>query len=224
VAEIKRLAWSQIASSGAGALSLRAVAREMGMTSSALYRYYESRDQLLDALVADAFASLADCLEEAERSVAKAAWDERSMGIYRNYRRWALAHPTEYALMFGGPIPGFDSPGPVIKQELFRGVSVLFRCMVAGLAEGSVHPPPLSREVEKKLRAKLKKWGGPPEGGLSSEALAACMTCWTQLHGAISLELFGHLPEALIPADELFEHLMRQLVRNMSVPPPVTTS
>jgi AcrR family transcriptional regulator len=194
----------------------------MGMTSSALYRYYASRDQLLDALVADAFASLADCLEEAERSVARAAWDDRALGIFRSYRRWALDHPTEYALMFGGPIPGFDSPGPVIKQEMFRGIGVLFRCMVMGLAEGSVHPPALSPGVEKKLRAKLKKWGGPP--GLDAEALAACMTTWTQLHGAISLELFRHLPEALIPADELFEHLMRQLVRNVSAPPAVTTS
>jgi AcrR family transcriptional regulator len=216
VAEIKRLAWVQIATSGAGALSLRAIAREMGMTSSALYRYYAGRDQLLDVLAADAFASLADSLEDAERSASTERWDERTLEIFRSYRRWALAHPTEYALMFGGPIPGFESHSPLIKQEMFRGVSVLFRCMIAGLAEGFAHPPPLSPKAERKLRAKLKKWGGPPGGGLGPDALAGCMTTWTQLHGAISLELFGHLPEALVPADELFEHLMGQLLQVLS--------
>jgi AcrR family transcriptional regulator len=76
-------------------LSLRAIAREMGMTSSALYRYYESRDQLVDALAAGAFASLADGLEQAEESGAEERWDERSLEVFRSYRRWALAHPTE---------------------------------------------------------------------------------------------------------------------------------
>jgi AcrR family transcriptional regulator len=205
--EIKSLAWSQIAESGAASLSLRAIARDMGMTSSALYRYYESRDQLLDALARDAFASLADALEESERR------DGAFLTTVRVYRRWALDHPTEYTLMFGLSAPGLCADGPLTKAEMQRGVNVLFRCMTRGLETGEVQPPPLTPSVEKRLRRKLKKWTETAPYRLTPEAQAACMYVWTQLHGAISLELADHLPPDLQPADELFEHVMAQTLR-----------
>jgi AcrR family transcriptional regulator len=203
--EIKSLAWSQIAESGAE-LSLRAIARDMGMTSSALYRYYESRDQLLDALARDAFTSLADALEEAERI------DGSFLPLMRAYRRWALGHPTEYTLMFGVAAPHLDRHEPLTMAEMQRGVDVLFRCMTRGL-EAGLCPPPLTPSVEKRLRTKLKRWKETAPHGLTPEAQAACMYVWTQLHGAISLELSDHLPPDLEPADELFEHIMSETLR-----------
>src|SRR5579864_5583018 len=102
VAEIKDLAWAQIAEAGAAALSLRAVARDMGMTSSALYRYFPSRDHLLSALARDGFASLADALEAAEETQGrrKTGLADRFLVVVRAYRAWSLAHPAEYMLMF----------------------------------------------------------------------------------------------------------------------------
>jgi AcrR family transcriptional regulator len=214
LSEIKDLAWAQIAGTGAAALSLRAVARDMGMTSSALYRYFPSRDHLLTALAADGFASLADELEAAEEDGLgqELSPPAQFLHLLRVYRSWSLAHPTEYALMFGTPVPGFDECGPEPKLEMLRGVNVLLRMMVSCVKSGRVVPPPLDPSVERKLAAKLRKWKGHAGEGLPPAALAACMFVWMQLHGAISLELFGHLPPDLLPADELFEQEMRQLL------------
>jgi AcrR family transcriptional regulator len=179
----------------------------MGMTSSALYRYFESRDQLIDGLARDAFSSLADALEEVERV------DGAFLPLIRAYRRWALDHPTEYRLMFDAAAPHLGQVEPLTMAEMERGVNVLFRCMTRGLEDGLCHPPPLTRSVEKRLRTKLKKWKETAPYGLTPEAQAACMYVWTQLHGAISLELSDHLPPELQPADELFEHIMSETYR-----------
>jgi AcrR family transcriptional regulator len=185
----------------------------MGMTSSALYRYYPSRDVLLTALVRDGFSSLADALEAAEVEAADLpGTGERFILIVRAYRGWALAHPSEYALIFGTPVPGFEVRDPTVKDELLRGVNVLLRCMIAAVQSGGVHPPALQGPGAARLRAKLRAWGEEEAEALSPAALAGCLFAWTQLHGAISLELFGHMPPQVLPADELFEHQMRQVL------------
>jgi AcrR family transcriptional regulator len=217
LAEIKQLAWSQIASEGAASLSLRAIARDMGMTSSALYRYFSSRDELLVALSMEGFTSLADHLEAAETRVVDAGLStgERFLEIMASYRRWAVEHPTEYALTFGTPVPGFDPHPLELKAEMFRGINVLFRCMMAGLESGEVNPAPLTDPQAKALRVELLEWGRQVGMRLGPEALAACMLVWTQLHGAISLEVYGHMPAPLTPADALFEHQMREVLRSI---------
>jgi AcrR family transcriptional regulator len=223
LSEIKALAWKQIAEAGAPSLSLRAIARDMGMTSSALYRYFPSRDVLLTALIRDGFASLADALEAVEADIdsdAKAVTDkagsagsgERFIRIVRAYRAWALSHPSEYALIFGTPVPGLEVHDLDVKEELMRGVNVLFRCMIDAVQRGAIRPPALQGPGASKLRAKLRAWGMAEAPGLPPAALAGCLFAWTQLHGAISLELFGHMPEEVLPADELFEQQMRQVL------------
>ena len=214
VAEIKSLAWAQIAENGAAALSLRAIAREMGMTSSALYRYFTSREQLLSALAQDGFASLADHLEAAESQMDEGTAD-RFLRVVRAYRRWALDHPTEYALTFGSPVPGLERHVPEVKAEMERGVAVLLRVMIEGLRRGLIEPPPLGGDYERALRAKLGLWAGTIDEELSAESLGACMFAWSQLHGAISVELFGHMPPELLPADELFEYQMHEVLRTI---------
>jgi AcrR family transcriptional regulator len=213
LAEIKALAWQQIAEAGAPSLSLRAIAREMGMTSSALYRYFPSRDVLLSALIKDGFASLADTLEAVEADTKKSGQgSELFIRLVRAYRTWSLTHPSEYALIFGTPVPGLEVHDPDVKSELMRGVNVLFRCMIDGVRRGVIHPPALQGPGAGRLRAKLRAWGLDEAPGLPPAALAGCLFAWTQLHGAISLELFGHMPEQVLPADELFEQQMRQVL------------
>jgi AcrR family transcriptional regulator len=214
VAEIKSLAWAQIAENGAAALSLRAIAREMGMTSSALYRYFAGKEQLLTALARDGFSSLADHLEAAEAEAAEAGV-ARFFHLVRAYRRWALDHPTEYALTFGTPVPGLEEDAPEVKDEMLRGVAVLLRVMIEGLQSGLISPPCLTGPDVPALRAKLNEWGCGVDESLSPEAAGACMFAWTQLHGAISLEVFGHMPPELLPADELFEYQMHEVLRTI---------
>jgi AcrR family transcriptional regulator len=221
IAEIKALAWEQIAVAGAASLSLRAVARAMGMTSSALYRYFRSREALLNALVRDGFTSLADTLEAVEAEVADVTdMGERFIRLVGAYRAWSLEHPSEYALMFGTPVPGFEVFGPEVKAELIRGVNVLFRCMIAGVQSGRLHPPALRGPGAARLRAQLQAWGAHQGQRLPPAALAGCLFAWTQLHGAISLDVFGHMPPDVLPADDLFEQQMRQVLVTLGCDPP----
>jgi AcrR family transcriptional regulator len=195
-------------------LSLRAIARDMGMTSSALYRYFASREQLLIALTADGFASLADALEQAEAEILQRdhTAGERFMQIMRAYRQWSLSHPTEYALTFGTPVPGVQPMSEQVKAEMFRGVEVLFRVMVTGMKRGAIHPRGLPGRDEPGLRARLEGFASAVDEALTPEAMAGCMFVWTHLHGAISLELFGHMPPPLLPVDALFDKQMLQVL------------
>jgi AcrR family transcriptional regulator len=185
----------------------------MGMTSSALYRYYSSRDVLLTELARDGFASLADALEAAEaQSAPQGQLRDRFLRVVRAYRSWSLAHPAEYALMFGTPVPGFEMYAPEAKAEMVRGVNVLFRVMIEGIQRGSLHPPDLVGPGAARLRAKFRRWGSHEGEGLPPAALAGCMFAWMHLHGAITLELFGHIPTELRPADDMFDQQMRQVL------------
>ncbi|MGW2014725.1 TetR/AcrR family transcriptional regulator [Streptomyces sp. NPDC001927] len=129
-AEVKQLAWEQIAADGASALSLNAIAKKMGMSGPALYRYFAGRDELITELVRDAYRSLADTVREAESEGADLS------DIARALRRWALADPHRYFLVYGTPVPGYHAPDEItgIASEI---MSVLLR---AGEAAGSPDP------------------------------------------------------------------------------------
>jgi AcrR family transcriptional regulator len=208
VEEIKRLAWVQVAAGGALGVSLRGIARDMGMTSSALYRYFSSHEELLSELVLDGFVSLADALETAEVEMpADLGALDRWLTIARAHRQWALEHSAEYALIFGTPMPGGKKTN-TSHDEHRRGVEVLFRVMLVALDRGELDPadvPPLSAALDEQLMTWQTELGLP----LTAESLAGCLFVWTQLHGAVSLELFGQLPEMLMPAGELFDQHMR---------------
>jgi len=220
VEEIKTTARRQLTEVGAAALSLRAIAREMGTTASALYRYFASRDDLVTELVADGFSSLADTLEAAYDASAEDTAGARWVFLAQAHRRWALAHPTEYALIYGTPVPGFQSPGGRAKEQLMRAVGVLFRCMIEGLASAEFEASALAQDLTPSLRRRLVAWQREMGVDLPPEALAACLLAWTQLHGILGLELFGHLPPALEPADALFDQQMCDVVRRLGGTPP----
>jgi AcrR family transcriptional regulator len=208
LAEIKQHAWTQVGEGGAPSLSLRGIAREMGMTSSALYRYFDSQEQLISDLVADGYESLADALEAAEQAVPEGTDSgEHFMCLARAYRAWALEHAAEYALIFGSPMCE-PQDNPRVKDEHWRGINVLFRSMIKGILSGALDPsriPPASPT----LRKQFKQWQAEMGSPLTPEALAGCMFIWSLLHGAISLELFDQIPPFLVPAGDLFEQQMR---------------
>jgi len=214
VAEIKRLAWEQVAEGGALGVSLRAIARSMGMASSALYRYFAGVEQLLAELCCDGFTSLADALEQAEAGLSEGVSTAQRWHILANaYRRWSLAHATEYALMFGSPPKGDERT----MSEHNRAMAVLFRCMIAGLASGDLDPAnllPLPPELEPQLAEWQAHLGLP----LRTADLAGCLFAWTQLHGAISLELFQQLPPMFMPGDALFDQHLDSVLRFLGSP------
>ncbi|MBX7435289.1 TetR/AcrR family transcriptional regulator [Mycobacterium sp. Y57] len=176
----------QLATEGAAGLSLRAIARDLGMVSSAVYRYVGSRDELLTLLLVDGYTALADAVEGAG---AHGAWHERLAAMADAARRWAVAQPAGWALLYGSPVPGYHAPPATTVGPGTRVVAALLSVIAAGIAAGEVPesgtivPQSLSSDFDK-LRAEFGFAG-------SDSVVAKSLLTWSTLVGAISLEVFG---------------------------------
>jgi AcrR family transcriptional regulator len=205
--EIKDAARRQLAAEGAERLSLRAVSRELGMVSSALYRYFPSRDELLTALIIDAYDALGAEAEAAAKSETepRAAW----LAVCRAVRSWAIAHPHEYALIYGSPVSGYQAPQTTV-QPASRVILTLFGILSQARASGVLIPPDDAPEPEGLLAEQLQTLTGYAPG-VPLKVLGRTAIAWTQLFGMISFELFGQLVGSMDPADEFFADATGQL-------------
>ncbi|GHJ50266.1 TetR family transcriptional regulator [Catellatospora sp. TT07R-123] len=189
--EIKTIARRQLATDGAD-LSLRAVARELGMVSSAVYRYFPSRDDLLTALIIDCYNELG---EAAEQAVATAGPDsslmERWLAVGHAVRDWALAHPADYALIYGSPVPGYHAPRDTVGPASRVTIQML-GLLVQGVATGTIPADPGTPQVPPGLAAELDRFAEQVPG-VSRRLLARALTAWSQMFGAVNFELFGRL-------------------------------
>jgi AcrR family transcriptional regulator len=216
ITEIKEVARRQLAVAGADRLSLRAVARELGMVSSAIYRYFPSRDDLLTALIIDAYHAMGDAAEAA----FDAAPDPRGQwrAVYRAVRDWARAHAREYALVYGSPVPGYRAPqdtvAPAARVPLLL-LEPIRACWSAGTLAPAFEGPPLSPP----LRAQATRLAAEVSPGLPAAVVARAIVAWTQLYGMISFELFGHLVGSVDPSDEFFHHATEQMADFIGLPP-----
>jgi AcrR family transcriptional regulator len=205
-AEIKVTARRQLAASGAAALSLRAVARELGMVSSNVYRYFSSRDDLLTALIIDAY----DAVGEAAEAASKVGDVEtRWLAVATAIRAWAHASPSDYALVYGSPVPGYRAPTDTVSPAA-RVTLVALEILRDGYRSAEIRPGPtvtMPAPVAADLGA-LERIADVP-----IEILARGLQAWTQLFGAISFELFGHLHNVIVDYDAFFEHEMRRAAR-----------
>ncbi|MEU8686598.1 TetR/AcrR family transcriptional regulator [Streptomyces sp. NPDC048611] len=187
-AEITKRAWEQIATAGASALSLNAIAKQMGMSGPALYRYFASRDDLITELVREAYRSLAETLRAAAASGADLA------GLAHALRDWALTDPQRYFLVYGTPIPGYHAPADItaISSEIMT--TLLDAC--AALAPDSATSP-FAAYLEDH-----RDWAA--DHPAAPEALHRFLTFWTRLHGVLSLELAGHFTGMHLDPARLF--------------------
>jgi AcrR family transcriptional regulator len=185
--EIRAHAWAQVDDGGAPALSLNAIAKAMGMSGPALYRYYASRDELLGALVLEGYGALVGALRDAAAANARKAPDRRVAAVAAAYRAWALAHPRRYALLFE-PRPAPDAPDAI--ATIHGGMVVLLETL------GASAPAPPARGGRSELDQQLLRWARERETPLDLPAatLRAGVLTWTQLHGIVSLELAAALP------------------------------
>jgi AcrR family transcriptional regulator len=215
--EIKEEARRQLAQVGAAALSLRSVARELGMVSSALYRYYPSKEDLLTALIIDAYNAVGEVAEEAAGSDGSVR--ERWMGAGQAIRGWARAHPHEYALIYGSPVPGYRAPeatvGPASRVPL--ALVGLLRDARPRPADGPEIVGALAGQaaaVAGLIRDTAAGTAGSTGGDtVRPEALVRGALAWTQLFGLISFELFGQYVGSFDPADELFHYALVQMAQ-----------
>ena len=212
-AEIKDEARRQLAATGAQ-LSLRAVARELGMVSSALYRYFPSRDDLLTALIIDAYDALALTAEEADAAAAAVPGSgarDRWRACCHAIRGWARAHPHEYALIYGSPVPGYHAPQETVAHaaRVATALAILLTG-AAGAGSGERLPGQLARQ------AGLLADAVAP--GVPADVVARGLIAWTQLFGMISFELFGQLVGSADPADDFFGFAIEQTADLVGLP------
>jgi AcrR family transcriptional regulator len=214
--EIKEIARRHLATDGAN-LSLRAVARDLGVVSSAIYRYFASRDELLTALILDAYNALGGSAEEAEAVVHREAYESRWLAVAGAVRGWALARPHEYALIYGSPVPGYQAPEDTVAAAT-RAVRVLGTILQDAAAAGALvpnddpPPPPASAQDLARIVAAMA-----PD--VPAATMARGLSAWVTLFGHVSFEIFGQLRNTINHRDEYFEHQMRAQARYIGLPP-----
>jgi AcrR family transcriptional regulator len=227
-AEIKDAARAELAIAGPSGLSLRAVARRLEMVPSGLYRYFDSRDALLTALILDAYGDLASAVEATDGRSGRAPM-RRWLALGHAIRDWALAHPHEWGLLHGAPVPGYHAPDDTVDAALapiriFAGILRPVHARAPGPATTASSPPSTAGVVTRSsglpplpvtppLGRDLRDWIGrirePYLVGLPDQVIAAAVVAYSQLIGAVSFELFGQYGPEASPAPAIFEHGLR---------------
>ncbi|UED86609.1 TetR/AcrR family transcriptional regulator [Streptomyces profundus] len=212
---IKDEARRQLAAEGAAKLSLRAVARELGMVSSALYRYFPGRDELLTALIVDAYTALGDAVEAAVQRTVDEAPLVRWLAACHAARDWAIAHPHEYGLIHGTPVPGYAAPNdtsaPASRLPLAL-VTIATDALHAGRlaqAPGDAPPPEVLADVQTLV--------GEHAPELDAATLARLLAAWGQLLGLLSMEVFGQFNGVVTERRPFFTHATTRLAANVGV-------
>ena len=210
--EIKAVARSQMAQHGTAGLSLRAIARDMKVSAPALYRYYPNLDALITALILDGFNALADALEAAEAGVPADRPREQLRAALLTYRAWALAHPIDFQLIYGNPIPGYVAPREVTVPAASRALEILGRCTDRAVAAGELALRDEFSRMPESVRAHLGHLA--QQYGATAEVLHMCMIGWTRIHGAVQLELYGHTPSVVGDPTAFYEGLVDAMLAN----------
>jgi AcrR family transcriptional regulator len=206
-AEITDAARRQLARSGAAGLSLRAVAREVGLVSSAVYRYFPSRDELLTRLIIDGYDALGAAAEAADSpgEEPRVRW----LAVCRAVRSWALAHPHEYALLYGSPVPGYSAPPDTVPAAARVGV-VLGRILGDAARSGALPEATGERDATLISDGTAAVLGGD-HPAIDDTVRVRALLAWSSLFGTISFELFGHLVGSVEDGDRYFDRAVTEL-------------
>ncbi|HEY0495120.1 MAG TPA: TetR/AcrR family transcriptional regulator [Kutzneria sp.] len=216
-AEIKDEARRQLMVAGADSLSLRAVARELGMVSSAIYRYFPSREELLTALIIDAYRALGAAATAADQRLPDKDLRGRWQAVCHAVRDWARANRHEYALIYGSPVPGYQAPQATIA-EAQKVPLIMVRVLRAAWAEGTLRPTRDSGVLSDGLAEQCRALAEVIAPELPPEVLARAIVAWTQLFGMVSFELFGQLVGSVDPSDEFFAYAVDVLADLVGMP------
>jgi AcrR family transcriptional regulator len=203
IAEIKAAALDQIAELGGPALSIRGVARAIGMSPAGLYRYYPGRDALLTDLIADAYNDLAGTVEGAIASSTSREFKTRFVTAVLAYRRWGLDNPNRFLLIFGTPIPGYVAPegGPTVEANRRMG-QAFFGLAAEAWSRGRLEEPTTGRRPtpgEKELAGEI----GQMAPGFPPRLISSLLGAWAEWHGLVTLEITRQL-DWLYPDTEVF--------------------
>jgi AcrR family transcriptional regulator len=202
--EIKRVAQKMMEEQGAGALSLRAIAAEMGMSAPALYNYYESRDDLLTTLIVDAYSSLGDTMRAACFAGPAEEYARRFIAGMVAYRDWALQNTVMFELIYGTPIPGYKAPQEITTPVAARALEPLVLVLAEAWRAGKVRVPEIYQDLPPTLKQYMQQWGEQLGGNISLPLLAYTIIGWGQIQGLVSLEIYRHTQDVVGDPGELY--------------------
>jgi AcrR family transcriptional regulator len=215
IEEIKSRARAQLATQGVGALSLRAIAREMGMASSAIYRYYPSRDDLVSELCAEAYASIAAALARARDARPADDHAGRWRALCHAYRQWSLDYQSDFTLIFGAPLPGYQAPEEITGPPSSAFAAVPFGVYAAAVEAGDADPDRTlvapAADVGDLMRDLAPAY--PPRLAL------IVLNAWASLHGYVALECLGGLTRLAQDTSGLFEAHVGTVMLGMGFDP-----
>ncbi|WBO68263.1 TetR/AcrR family transcriptional regulator [Streptomyces camelliae] len=217
-AEIKSVAMGLMAAGGPDAITLRAIAREMGMTANAIYGYFATRDDLVTTLVHDVYTALADTVDAAWEAASQQDAGSRIQAWATAFRDWALANPQGFRLIYGDPVPGYQAPAGGPAPDAARRVCTGLTALAAAAWP---HAGRLYEDGDftwSDFDAGLLDKVRPAFPELPPAAVALALRIWGHLHGLVSLEIYGHLHTQTKRPDKLFQQELAQLVRNLGVP------
>ncbi|WP_412147728.1 TetR/AcrR family transcriptional regulator [Curtobacterium flaccumfaciens] len=238
-AEILAAARTRLTGEGPAALSLRAVARDVGMVSSAVYRYFPSRDDLLTALLITDYDELGAAVEAAGAAAGPAP-GARWVAMCRAIRDWSIAHPGDFALLFGSPVPGYAAPRETVVpatrttlalvrvvadavgsgapgasgSSVTPGSSVTSTPAAAGRPGSPTAPPAAPGAAGPAVAdgvATLRSFGIT----LPDEVLVRTLMAWTTVFGTISFELFGHFVGSVSDPAAYFDQVIVRLADDL---------
>lgn len=224
--EIREHARALLIAQGRDAVTLRAIARELGITAPALYRYYDSREDLLRRLGDDICTDLVDELNERLEQVDPADFRGKLNAVCHGFRRWALAHPKEFALVFATRSDETGEPGASARgdgsDDRFAGVfmSVIGPLMVEAttLVRHDAAPADLRAELAANQRALAHAFAEDvPESAYDTDAVFVLLRWWVRLYGHVALEVFGRFPFALVNSDRLYESQLDELAAEIGI-------
>ncbi|MEU4035557.1 TetR/AcrR family transcriptional regulator [Streptomyces collinus] len=215
-AAIKDAARRRLAAEGAAKLSLRAVARELGMVSSAVYRYFPSRDDLLTALIIDAYDSLGEAAEAAHAQTGEGADPVRRWtAVCEAVRGWGLGHPHEYALIYGSPVPGYAAPQTTVPAAARVGL------LLIGIVRDAHQGPGLAAlPLPAELRPEAERMAADLAPDLPPAAAVALVAAWAELFGLVGFELFGQFHQVVEDRETFFRHAAVRLAGSVGLTRP----
>ncbi|HEY8432901.1 MAG TPA: TetR/AcrR family transcriptional regulator [Sandaracinaceae bacterium] len=209
---IKSIAREQVAERGAAALSLSRIARKLEMTTPALYRYFASRDELVSALVVDAYTELGEVVESALEGVDRDDLGGRYEAFMMAYRRWALAHPQDYILIHGAVLPGYKAPIDRVAAATFRVIRAFVELLMDAERLGRLRVPPELEQLPDELARALQ-----PVEELPAPLLLLAFFTWLEAHSLVWQEIAGHLPPGIFEEGRLFRLHVRRVGRQLGL-------
>jgi AcrR family transcriptional regulator len=210
--EIKDTARRFLVEQGPDAVTLRAIAREMGMTAPALYRYFGSHEELLRHVIGDIFVEVASAIRTAINGVAADGMTAKFTAGSRAFRRWSLDHPREFALVFGSPLPGIDLNHPDVADKCGQEFMGVFLELYLELWQKKPFRVPAPADIDPSLLAQLERFGDATGVPLPAGAILSFAYCWVRLYGMVSMEVYGHLSWVLDDAEPLFDMMLREIL------------